>query len=117
MLSISNELDLNVNHGLYAIKFWATWCGPCKVYGPIVSKLDEEFENITVFSVDVDQVPELAQKFKIKSLPSLILIKDGKEVERIIGATSITPLRTKFRDLEKLILNPEEETQKVVSKL
>jgi thioredoxin 1 len=115
MLSIANESDLNINNGLYIIKFWSTWCGPCKSYAPVISKLDEEFENITFFSVDVDQVPELAQRFKIKSLPSLILIKDGEEVDRIIGATQITPLRTKFRELENLILNSEKEVQKMAA--
>jgi thioredoxin 1 len=101
MLSIANESDLKVNHGLYAIKFWATWCMPCKTYAPTIDKLDKEFEDISFISIDVDQVPTLAQKFKVQSLPALILIKDGEEFDRIRGMSAITPLRTKLRELNK----------------
>lgn len=99
MLSITDELDFKVEHGLYAVKFWATWCGPCKAYAPTVEKLDQEFDNVTFLSIDVDQVPALAQKYKIKSLPSLIFIKDGQEVERVLGMAKITPLRSKLKQL------------------
>lgn len=105
MLSIANETDLKVDHGLYAIKFWATWCMPCRAYAPTIDKLDKEFEDISFISIDVDQVPALAQKFKVQSLPSLVLIKDGEEFSRILGMSAITPLRAKLRELN----NSQEE--------
>lgn len=101
MLSILNESDFNVGHGLYAIKFWATWCGPCKVLNPTIERLDKEFENIKFLSVDIDQVPSLAQKYKIKSLPTLLLIEDGEEANRIIGVSLMGPMRASLRDLNK----------------
>lgn len=113
MLSIANETDFKVEHGLYVIKFWATWCMPCKAYAPTIEKLDEEFENISFISIDVDQVPELAQKFKIKSLPSLVIIKDGVEVDRVLGATYIAPLRTKFKELNNSFDDEQEDISAV----
>jgi thioredoxin 1 len=110
MLSIANESDLKINHGLYAIKFWATWCMPCRAYAPIIDKLDKEFEDISFISIDVDQVPTLAQKFKVQSLPSLILIKDGTEFSRILGMSAITPLRTKLRELNQSQEEQDEAT-------
>lgn len=101
MLSVSNELDLNVTYGFSVIKFWSTWCMPCKTFAPTVEKLDEEFENINFFSVDVEQVKELTKKYKVKTLPTLILIKDGEEYDRILGAALIAPLRAKLNELSK----------------
>ena len=100
MLSVINEAEFNVTSGLYVVKFWATWCGPCRVLTPTINKLDEEFENIKFLSVDVDQVPALAQKFKIKSLPTLLFIKDGEVVNKIIGVHLIDPLRASLRELD-----------------
>lgn len=101
MLSIANESGLNVDCGLHVIKFWAPWCGPCKMYKPVIDKLDEEFKDINFWSVDTDQVPELARRYKITSLPTLVLIKDGEEIQRIIGLSMIKPLRSVFSELVK----------------
>ena len=111
MLSIANESELKIDHGLYAIKFWATWCMPCKAYAPTIDKLDQEFDDISFVSIDVDQVPCLAQKFKIKSLPSLVLIKDGEEFTRILGMSAITPLRAKLRELNNSQEDQNEEDE------
>jgi thioredoxin len=100
MLSIANDSDLNVAHGLYAIKFWATWCQPCKLFAPTVEKLDEEFENIEFLSIDAEQVPEIVKRYKVRSLPTIIIVADGEEVERIQGMQLIEPLRTKMRELQ-----------------
>lgn len=101
MLSIANESDLNINYGLTVIKFWATWCMPCKMYTPIIKTLDEEFEDIQFLSIDVDQVSALAQKYKIRSLPTLLILKDGQEADRILGVSLIAPLRKKLNDISK----------------
>ena len=73
------------------IDFWATWCGPCMRQGPIVEELAEE--GYAVGKVDVDQNMELAQQFRVVSIPTLILFKNGAEVQRFVGLTSIEDLK------------------------
>lgn len=99
MDSVVNESDLNVGQGCHVIKFWAAWCGPCKTFAPVVEKLDEEFDSVKFVSVDVDQVPDLAQKYKIRSLPTLLVINDGEEKKRILGSQLIKPLRVALREV------------------
>ncbi len=67
------------------LDFWATWCGPCMRQGPIVEELVEE--GYCVGKIDVDQQPGLAQQFRIMSIPTLLIFKDGKEAERLVGLT------------------------------
>ncbi len=67
------------------VDFWATWCGPCRRQGPIVEELAEE--GYAVGKVDVDQEMELAQRYQVMSIPTLIVFKDGKEEARIVGLT------------------------------
>ena len=67
------------------LDFWATWCGPCMRQGPIVEELAEE--GYCVGKFDVDQQPGLAQQFRIMSIPTLLIFKDGKEAERLVGLT------------------------------
>jgi len=68
------------------IDFWASWCGPCKALAPVVEKLAGVFEGrVTVGKVDVDEEQELAARYKIRSVPTVILFKDGEEAARSIG--------------------------------
>ena len=78
------------------IDFWATWCGPCMRQGPIVEELAQE--GYSVGKVDVDQEPGLAQQFKVMSIPTLLIFKDGKEVQRFIGLTPKDTLRKLLED-------------------
>ena len=73
------------------IDFWATWCGPCMRQGPVVEELAEE--GYAVEKVDVDQNMALAQQFRVVSIPTLILFKDGTEVKRFVGLTSKDELK------------------------
>ncbi len=73
------------------IDFWATWCGPCMRQGPVVEELAEE--GYAVGKVDVDQNMALAQQFRVVSIPTLILFKDGTEVKRFVGLTSKDELK------------------------
>ena len=73
------------------IDFWATWCGPCMRQGPVVEELAEE--GYAVGKVDVDQNMALAQQFRVVSIPTLILFKDGTEVKRFAGLTSKDELK------------------------
>ena len=68
------------------IDFWATWCGPCRMMAPIIEELAEEKEGVLkVAKVDVDEEPELATKFGIVSIPTLVLMKGGQVVDVLVG--------------------------------
>ena len=73
------------------IDFWATWCGPCMRQGPVVEELAEE--GYAVGKVDVDQNMALVQQFRVVSIPTLILFKNGAEVQRFVGLTSKEDLK------------------------
>lgn len=67
------------------IDFYATWCGPCKMLSPIVEEIANERDDIKVVKIDVDLEPELANMYQIYSLPTLVVIESGEEIERSIG--------------------------------
>jgi thioredoxin 1 len=69
------------------VDFWAEWCGPCQIVAPIVEEIAEEYDGrLVVGKVDVDTAPELAGKYGIRSIPSLLIFKDGEAVETVVGA-------------------------------
>lgn len=68
------------------VDFWATWCGPCKMIAPVVEEIAQEYEGeIAVGKIDVDEVPSVAAKYNVMSIPTLIVFENGKEVNRIVG--------------------------------
>ncbi|HVI40816.1 MAG TPA: thioredoxin family protein [Anaerovoracaceae bacterium] len=101
MISVTSDSDFQVDAGLTVVKFWATWCGPCKKMEPTMNQLESEFTMMKFLSVDVDQVPSLAQKFRIRTLPTILVLKDGAEVNRVTGMSLIEPLRKLFREAAK----------------
>jgi len=75
------------------VDFWAEWCAPCRAMEPTFEKLAENFSGqINFAKVNVDEAPELAGKFGIRSIPTLILVKDGKVAEQLIGARPYSEL-------------------------
>lgn len=71
------------------VDFWATWCGPCKMFSPVIDEIAEEnHPGLKVGKVNVDEQPNLAAKYRVMSIPTLILLKDGKVVGQTVGAQS-----------------------------
>jgi len=71
------------------LDFWADWCGPCKMLGPTFERLAEKYgEQVTFAKVNVDELPEIANKFAIRSIPTLILLQNGNVAEKLVGLRS-----------------------------
>jgi len=68
------------------LDFWAAWCGPCRMVSPLVDEISNEVATVKVGKVNVDEEPELAQKFGVMSIPTLVVIKDGKIAKQMVGA-------------------------------
>lgn len=102
MLNITNEHDFDDHkgyEGLVAIKFHAAWCSPCIKLEPSWLKMAEEFESsFKFYKVNTDDSKEFTKKFNIKSLPTILLLKDGVEIKRIVGLVLVEPLRKAFKD-------------------
>lgn len=67
------------------LDFWATWCGPCQMLAPIMAQIAKEHPEIKVGKVNVDEEPELAEKFRVFSIPTVVLMKDGQPVSTSVG--------------------------------
>lgn len=78
------------------VDFWATWCPPCRMQSPIVDELAEERTDIRVGKVNVDEQPELAEKFDVQNIPTLIIFKGGKAVKVLVGLRSKEQLMAEF---------------------
>ncbi|MBR5747700.1 MAG: thioredoxin [Prevotella sp.] len=82
------------------VDFWATWCGPCRMVSPIISKLAERYDGkIVVGKCDVEENEELATAFGIRNIPTILFFKGGEIVEKIVGAQSEGKLDEKFQSL------------------
>ena len=87
-MKIVNEKEFNelYGKGLVLVDFFATWCGPCKMLTPVLEEVSEEMkDDVTIVKVDVDQESNLAGKFGVMSIPTLILFKDGEIINKTLG--------------------------------
>lgn len=84
------------------IDFWAEWCGPCRMVGPIVDELAEEYaDKVTIGKVDVDNNDDITSKFGIRNIPTILFIKNGEVVDKQVGAAQKTALAEKIENLLK----------------
>ncbi len=80
------------------VDFWAEWCGPCKMVAPVVEKLANDYEGVVKFAkVDVDQNPGLSGAYGVRSIPTLLIFKDGSPVEQVVGAVPESVLKEKLQ--------------------
>ena len=82
-----NEFEKEIEEGKVLVDFFATWCGPCKMLGFVLEKIENK-TDLPILKVDVDECSELAGEYKIFSVPTLILFENGKEIKRISGFMS-----------------------------
>jgi thioredoxin 1 len=83
--STFNDVVLTANHPVL-VDFWATWCKPCMMVAPILEELTAEYEGkLTIAKLDVDQNQQTAQKYRVMSIPTMIVFKEGKPVKNIVG--------------------------------
>ena len=79
------------------VDFWAPWCGPCRIVSPVLDKLSNEYTGKLVFAkINVDDSQEIAAQYDVRGIPCMVIFKDGKEIDRIIGAYPEAQLRNKI---------------------
>ncbi|MBT2754519.1 thioredoxin [Mesobacillus foraminis] len=89
-MAITHATDQNftseTGSGTVLVDFWAPWCGPCKMIAPVLEELDSDMgEQVKIVKVDVDENQETAAKFGIMSIPTLLVLKDGEVVDKVVG--------------------------------
>jgi thioredoxin 1 len=98
----ANDADFTslIEKGVTLVDFWAAWCMPCRIQGPIVEDLAEKLSDEATFAkLDVDSNPATAMQFGITGIPTLILFKDGREAKRFIGVQSAETLSSSVKSL------------------
>ena len=81
----SKSFEAQTSNGLVLVDFFANWCGPCKMIAPVLEEMAKEDDSFNIVKVDVDVEQELAMKFGVMSIPTLVLFKDGKPVSQKLG--------------------------------
>ena len=81
----AQEFDSEIKEGKVLVDFFATWCGPCKMLSPVLEEVSHENPDLSVLKIDVDEVNELASRYGIQAIPTLILFKDGQRVDVRMG--------------------------------
>lgn len=97
-----NNFDEMVTNSdkLVMLDFWAEWCGPCRMIGPIVEELSSEYDGKAIIGkVNVDENPGITAKLKIRNIPTLLFFKNGAEVDKIVGASSKASIASKLNSL------------------
>ena len=84
------------NNKIVVVDFWTSWCGPCKAMAPVFEELSKEMKDVKFAKINVDENTEIATKFRVQSIPTFIIFKEGKPVGTIIGGQSKSSLKAKI---------------------
>ena len=85
-MQLMQTFATETNEGVVLVDFWAPWCGPCKMIAPVLEELDGEIgDKVKIVKVDVDENQETAGKFGVMSIPTLVVLKDGEVVDKVVG--------------------------------
>lgn len=95
------NFDEKTKQGNSMVDFFADWCGPCQMMEPIFEKISKEPSDVNFFRVDVDNNKEIAGIYAVRSIPTLVFIKDGKEVDRHLGLLNEDALKEKIKEVFK----------------
>ena len=99
-ITAENFENLKNGNQPLVVDFWATWCGPCRMVGPVISELAEEYDGrITVGKCDVEENEDLALDFGVRNIPTIVFIKGGQVVDKIVGAQPKAKIQEKFESL------------------
>ena len=90
------EAEVLKSQGVVLVDFWAPWCVPCKMVGPVLDEIAEELSDIKIVKVNVDDEQELAGKYGIRSIPTMIIFKNGEKVDQMIGALPKGSIKAKL---------------------
>ena len=94
-----NFKELTQGNELVVVDFFATWCGPCKMFGPILEEVANQYENGVKFAkIDIDENDELAMQYNIQAVPTILFLKNGTEIERHAGLMSKAELEEKIEN-------------------
>jgi len=97
--SDENFDDIVKSNSLVVVDFWAEWCGPCKIISPVIEALAKEYAGKTLFlKINVDECPNVASRFGIMSIPTIMIFKEGKNVDSVVGAVPKTVIESKLKD-------------------
>jgi thioredoxin 1 len=81
----TDSFDKYISKGVVVVDFWATWCAPCRVQGPILDDLSKEMKKVKFGKLDVDKNRQIAMRYGIRAIPTLIIFKDGKVAQKVVG--------------------------------